>query len=74
MVAVLNNVLGGVCAAVAISLLVPNLRDSLVVGLGLAVTLVLTFGFVVYQRWRFADDARGSGRADSETATPARKV
>jgi hypothetical protein len=74
MVAVLNNVLGGVCAAVAMSLLAPNLRDSLVVGLGLAVSLVLTFAFVAYQRWRFADDARGSGRAESATATPARKV
>lgn len=59
LVAVLNNVVGAVVIAFAAHLALPRLNNVAITGLGLACAAALTYGFVVFQRWRFADDARG---------------
>jgi hypothetical protein len=58
LVAVLNNIVGAVAIAFATHVAAPNLDNTVISGLGLACAAALTYAFVVFQRWRFADDAR----------------
>lgn len=54
MIAVTNNVLAGVGLAMLARNLLDESRAWLAIPLGLAVAVLLTVAFLVYQRWRFS--------------------
>ncbi|HEX6156468.1 MAG TPA: hypothetical protein VFZ54_10620 [Burkholderiales bacterium] len=61
MIAVINNVVAGVCTAVLIRFFWPGLASWLPAAAGILGALVLTWLFYAYQRWRFEDaDVLGS--------------
>ena len=55
MVAVINNVVAGVGIALLTRFLIPSAPTWVPVAAGIAGTLILTWLFYSYQRWRFAD-------------------
>jgi hypothetical protein len=55
MIAVINNVVAGVGIALLTRQLSPSAPTWLLVAAGIAGTLILTWLFYTYQRWRFAD-------------------
>jgi hypothetical protein len=62
MIAVINNVVAGVGIALLTRFLGPSAPSWSAVAAGIAGTLVLTWLFYAYQRWRFADyDPRQPG-------------
>ena len=65
MIAVINNVVAGVGIALLTRFLSPSAPSWVDAAAGIAGTLVLTWLFYAYQRWRFADDdARAAQRAE----------
>jgi hypothetical protein len=64
MIAVINNVVGGVGLALLTRAFVPSAPSWVEAAVGIAGALVLTWLFYIYQRWRFDDhDARRSEAA-----------
>jgi hypothetical protein len=65
MIAVINNVVAGVGIALLTRFLSPAAPSLVDAAAGIAGTLVLTWLFYAYQRWRFDDyDARAAQRAE----------
>jgi len=65
MIAVINNVVGGVGIALLTRCLSPSTSSWVDAVAGVVGALVLTWLFYLYQRWRFADhDARAGQRAE----------
>jgi hypothetical protein len=65
MIAVINNAVAGVGIALLTRFVAPAASSWLVAGAGIAATLVLTYLFYAYQRWRFDDDARAHQRKEA---------
>lgn len=65
MIAVINNVVAGVGIALLTRFLSPSAPPWVDAAMGIAGTLVLTWLFYAYQRWRFDDyDTRAAQRRD----------
>jgi hypothetical protein len=65
MIAVINNAVAGVGVALLTRFLSPSAPSWVAVAAGIAGTLVLTWLFYAYQRWRFAEyDVRARRRKD----------
>jgi hypothetical protein len=56
MIAVINNVVAGVCIALLMRFLAPSTPSWLGPAAGILGALLLTWLFYAYQRWRFDDD------------------
>ena len=70
MIAVINNAVAGVGIALLTLFLGPSAPSWLAVAVGIAGTLVLTWLFYAYQRWRFADyDLRTRRRGQGHSPT-----
>jgi len=59
MIAVINNVVAGVCIALLVRILSPSAASWLLAAAGVGGALVLTWLFYVYQRRRFDQDGLG---------------
>jgi hypothetical protein len=66
MIAVINNAVAGVGIALLTRFLSPSAPSWLAVAAGIAGTLVLTWLFYAYQRWRFADYDLRARRGEDE--------
>src|SRR5262245_41805506 len=68
MIAVINNVVAGVGIALVTHFLVPSVPAWIDAAAGFAGTLVLTWVFYAYQRWRFDEYDFVAGRWRSDTS------
>lgn len=54
MIAVVNNVVAGAVVSIVVQWLAPGVLHAVAIASGIAFALMLTFGFLHYQRWRYA--------------------